>query len=99
MPAATHLLCMLLFFANFTIHAQTVDGCPKNEHACLDVINSSFCLQSNVGSGAAADVLAQCVSYDGAASSLPGATKASLYIFVDFALYREEAGDTSTRFE
>jgi len=80
MHFATHLTCIFLFLAKLTVNAQTVDGCPKNEHACLDVINSSYCLQLNAGAEATAEVLAQCVSYDGAASSLPGATKVRMII-------------------
>ena len=79
MRVSYQLFCIAIVFVGLNGNAQTIDGCPKNEHACLDVINSSFCLQSNAGSGGTAEAFAECVSYEGAASSLPGATKVSSY--------------------
>jgi len=80
MRIIAHLLYVPVCLTASLVKAQALDGCPKNEHACLDVINSSYCLQSNVAAAAAAEVLAQCVSYDGAASSLPGSVKVSLTV-------------------
>ncbi|KAG9237671.1 hypothetical protein BJ875DRAFT_481086 [Amylocarpus encephaloides] len=64
---------LALCFALAGVSAE-VDKCPKDEYACLDVINSSLCISQNAASGTAA-ALAECVTYTGAASSLPGATK------------------------
>lgn len=73
-------LCLALVGAN----AQAVqDQCPKNEIACLDIINSSQCIEQLVVEKQAAltkDAMVKCVEYDGTASNLPGATKVSLRI-------------------
>lgn len=53
-----------------------VDECPKDEYACLDVINSSLCLSQNAQRGTK-EQMANCVSYEGGMSDLPGATKVS----------------------
>ncbi|CZR50335.1 uncharacterized protein PAC_00207 [Phialocephala subalpina] len=66
------------------VHAQNqtlVDGCPKGSYECLDVINSSQCIeqivlehQSNITKAA----MVKCVETEGVASNLPGATKAAI---------------------
>jgi len=59
------------------------DECPKNDYACLDVINSSQCIEQLVLEHLAPltkDAMVKCVEYEGVASSLPGATKVSLEV-------------------
>lgn len=56
------------------VYAQEVDKCPKNEYACLDVINSSLCLSQNAPQGSG-EAMAKCVEYDNSASNLTGAVK------------------------
>lgn len=69
---------LALCFAVLGVTAQTIaDACPKSEHACVDVINSSLCLSQGAAANATADTMAKCVTYDGGASSLPGAVKVS----------------------
>ncbi|KAF2649880.1 hypothetical protein K491DRAFT_683468 [Lophiostoma macrostomum CBS 122681] len=60
-----------------TCLSEVKDGCPKDEYACLDVINSSQCLGQLIEdtSKVSADSLVKCVVYNGTASSLPGGTK------------------------
>ena len=53
-----------------------VDKCPKDEYACLDVINSSLCLSQNAARNDTS-AMVKCVEYEGAASDLPGKTKVS----------------------
>jgi hypothetical protein len=68
-------ICFALLGAN----GQTVvDKCPKTDHTCIDVINSSLCLSQGAAANATADTMAKCVRYDGGASNLPGAVKVSL---------------------
>jgi hypothetical protein len=58
----------------------TQDGCPKNEIACLDVINSSQCIEQLViehQANLTKDAMVKCVTFEGDASKLPGATKVS----------------------
>ncbi|KAE8441109.1 hypothetical protein EG329_005851 [Mollisiaceae sp. DMI_Dod_QoI] len=70
-------LCFALIGAN----AQTEqDKCPKGEYACLDVINSSQCIEQIILEHTAPvtkDALVTCVDTEGSASDLPGATKAA----------------------
>ena len=56
------------------------DGCPKDEYACLDVINSSQCIEQIVIeklSPVTKESLVKCVEYDGTVTKLPGAIKVS----------------------
>jgi hypothetical protein len=60
---------------------NTSDGCPKNEYACLDVMNSSQCLAQLILDGRApvtAKAMVKCVETEGPASSLTGAAKVSV---------------------
>jgi hypothetical protein len=61
--------------------AQAVqDLCPKAEYACLDVINSSQCIEQLVLEKQAPvtrEALIKCVEYEGTVTTLPGATKVS----------------------
>jgi hypothetical protein len=68
-----------LALASLGINAQntTVDLCPKTEHACLDVINSSLCLSQNaaLGTNGTKDAMAACVTFAQGASNITGAAK------------------------
>ncbi|KAK3312194.1 hypothetical protein B0H66DRAFT_608471 [Apodospora peruviana] len=59
--------------------AQTLkDECPKDEIACLDIINSSQCIEQVILENRpplTKDNLLKCVEYEGVASNLPGAAK------------------------
>lgn len=72
------VLCAMVLGVN----AQSVqDGCPKGEYACLDVINSSQCIEQLILEHLAPvtkDALVKCVEFEGMSSNLPGATKVSL---------------------
>ena len=73
-------LYFLVCTAVGTAAQSTVDGCPKDEIACLDIINSSQCLEQVVlekQSPVTKEALIKCVEYNGTASHLPGATKVS----------------------
>jgi hypothetical protein len=76
-----HINLLSLCFALVGVNTQTVqDGCPKNEYACLDVINSSQCIEELViehDSPLTKDAMVKCVEYNGTATNLPGATKVS----------------------
>jgi hypothetical protein len=67
--------------ALLSVSARTIqDGCPKNEYACIDVINSSQCIEQLVIEKQAPvtkESLAKCVEYEGTASNIPGAAKVS----------------------
>lgn len=57
------------------------DGCPKGEIACLDVMNSSQCIEQLILENSAPvtkEALVKCVVNEGSASDLPGGTKVSL---------------------
>jgi len=62
-------------------NAQSVqDGCPKGDYACLDVINSSQCIEQLILEHlrpVTKDALVSCVEFEGMSSNLPGATKVS----------------------
>ncbi|KAL5378701.1 hypothetical protein DPSP01_008927 [Paraphaeosphaeria sporulosa] len=74
---------MYSFFAVVTLFilvatAAAQDLCPKDEYACLDIINSSQCLAQLViqkMSPLTKENMAKCVETEGVASSLPGAQK------------------------
>ncbi|KAF2729402.1 hypothetical protein EJ04DRAFT_589061 [Polyplosphaeria fusca] len=54
------------------------DGCPKDDYACLDVINSSQCIAQLVldhPANVTKEAMVKCVEYEGTATNLPGATK------------------------
>lgn len=72
---------LALCFALTGVNAQVKDGCPKNEIACLDIINSSQCIEQLIfdhATNITKDGLIQCVVTPGISSSdLPGATKVS----------------------
>lgn len=73
------IILSLLFTASATkAQNQTRDGCPKDEYACLDVINSSQCLEQLVIEKLAPptkEALAKCVEYEGTVTRIPGASK------------------------
>jgi hypothetical protein len=75
---------LALCFALVGVNAQKdQDKCPKNEYACLDVINSSQCIEQLVLEQLAPltkAAMIKCVENEGPASNLPGATKVSLRI-------------------
>ncbi|KAF2692151.1 hypothetical protein K458DRAFT_381977 [Lentithecium fluviatile CBS 122367] len=55
---------------------STANGCPTDtEYACFDVINSSLCVSQRALQNGTAEQLANCVSYPGGMSDLPGASK------------------------
>ncbi|KAK4213400.1 hypothetical protein QBC37DRAFT_400589 [Rhypophila decipiens] len=75
----TKLNLGLLFALVAIVNAQAaVDKCPKDEIACLDIINSSQCIANVIIDGRPPLTkanLAMCVEHEGTASSLPGAEK------------------------
>lgn len=70
-----------LYCAFVGINAQAVqDKCPKGDYDCLDVINSSQCLEQLVIehlSPVTKEAMVKCVEYNGTATNTPGATKVS----------------------
>lgn len=72
---------ILLVFINAIMKAERVranDGCPKDEYACHDVIDSSLCIEQLIIERRAPvtkEALIKCVEYEGAFSDLPGASK------------------------
>ena len=72
---------LLAFFAVIVANAQIKDGCPKNQVACLDIINSSQCIEQVIiehQQNLTRENLVNCVDTPGVSSSdLPGATKVS----------------------
>lgn len=73
-------VALSLLFATGTVIAQnqTRDGCPKDEYACLDVMNSSQCIEQLVIeklAPATKEALAKCVEYEGTVTKIPGASK------------------------
>jgi len=71
------LLALCLGFALCVSAAPTEDKCPKLNLACLDVINSSQCIEMLVlgNRNVTRDAMVKCVDTEGAASGLPGSTK------------------------
>ncbi|KAH8897462.1 hypothetical protein GQ53DRAFT_818730 [Thozetella sp. PMI_491] len=72
------VLSGLCFALGGAIAEDIQDGCPKNEVACLDIINSSQCIEQLVIeklSPLTKASMIKCVEYNGTASKLPGATK------------------------
>jgi hypothetical protein len=73
------LLALCLWFTG--ANAQEVeDGCPKDELACHDIINSSQCIAQLVVdqlSPPTKNAMVKCVEFEGTVSNLPGATKVS----------------------
>lgn len=77
------LVASLYATAMVTAQNQTRDGCPKDEYACIDVMNSSQCLEQLVIeklAPATKEALVKCVEYEGTATKIPGASKVSLKI-------------------
>jgi hypothetical protein len=72
-------IALLALCATFTFAAEPVqDGCPKNEIACLDVINSSQCIEQLVVENQAPvtkEAMVKCIETEGSASTLPGAAR------------------------
>ncbi|KAF1993054.1 hypothetical protein P154DRAFT_105314 [Amniculicola lignicola CBS 123094] len=69
---------LIAYFALTTTASQAPDECPKDEFACIDVMNSSQCIEQLVIeklSPATRENLIKCVEYEGTATNLPGATK------------------------
>lgn len=75
------LIFLCLALLGITVTAQTVvDGCPKNELACHDIMNSSQCIEQIILENSAPltkENLVKCVEHEGTASNLPGGTKVS----------------------
>lgn len=71
-----------LYFALVGANAEAVqDACPKTEYACLDVINSSQCIEQLILEKQAPvtrEAMIKCVEYEGTVTTIPGATKVSL---------------------
>lgn len=71
-----------LCFVVASAAAQNItDGCPKGSLACMDVINSSQCIEQIIiekRSPVTADALVKCVVFEGASSNLTGAGKVCL---------------------
>ena len=74
-------LAVLLLNIRYAI-AQ-VDGCPTNDLACHDIMNSSQCIAQLISDGSKTaitkEAMVRCVEYEGTASSLPGAVKVRLH--------------------
>lgn len=69
---------LALSFALVANAQAAQDPCPKDEYACLDVINSSQCIEQLVierQAPATKEALIKCVEYEGTATNLPGAVK------------------------
>lgn len=68
----------LLWIASMRVSAKEVDGCPKDELACHDIMNGSQCIEQLViekQSELTKEAMVKCVEHEGTASTLPGATK------------------------
>jgi hypothetical protein len=71
-------LALVVTLFGLTLTAAGQDLCPKDEYACLDIINSSQCLAQLViqkTSPLTRENMVKCVETEGVASSLPGAQK------------------------
>ncbi len=71
---------LALCFALARVNAQDQDKCPKRDYACLDVINSSQCIEQLVldhHDKVTKSAMVKCVESEGSASNLPGAAKVS----------------------
>ena len=79
-----------LLFVLVGANAQVVqDGCPKGDYACLDVMNSSQCIEQIILehlSPVTKEGLIRCVEFEGMSSNLPGAAKVSLKTWKRFLL-------------
>jgi len=86
-----------LCFALLGVSAEeVVDGCPKNEYACQDIINSSQCIANAVNEARTPetkDKLIKCVEYEGTVTNIPGASKVSFIEKNKIALYVALKGD------
>ncbi|KAL5396232.1 hypothetical protein PMIN03_002597 [Paraphaeosphaeria minitans] len=75
---AMHLFFALAALLTFAPATATQDLCPKDEYACLDIINASQCLAQLViqkMSPLTKENIIKCVETEGVASNLPGAQK------------------------
>ncbi|KAF9738800.1 hypothetical protein PMIN06_004549 [Paraphaeosphaeria minitans] len=73
-----HLFFALAALLTFAPATATQDLCPKDEYACLDIINASQCLAQLViqkMSPLTKENIIKCVETEGVASNLPGAQK------------------------
>lgn len=97
-----NLLAPLFLLALTTAQNTTVvDLCPKGDYACLDVINSSQCLEQLVIESQAPvtkESMAKCVVFDESAVDLPGDVKVSLLITMNgegeedrFSMFEEKS--------
>lgn len=74
-------LFLLIIAGTITAQNQTRDGCPKDEYACIDVMNASQCIEQLVIeklSPATKEALAKCVEYEGTVTEISGASKVTL---------------------
>ncbi|OAL47432.1 hypothetical protein IQ07DRAFT_589643 [Pyrenochaeta sp. DS3sAY3a] len=72
------LLLLLLLTPSTLAQTTPADGCPKDEYACIDVMNSSQCIEQLVIEKLAPvtkEALAKCVEYTGTVTNIPGASK------------------------
>jgi hypothetical protein len=68
----------LLALTTLLFLAAAQDPCPKDDYACLDIINSSQCLEQVIIeklSPLTKENMIKCVDTEGVASSLHGAQK------------------------
>jgi hypothetical protein len=75
------LALALLPFLAATAQNATRDACPKEDYACIDVTNSSQCIEQLVIeklAPATKEALVRCVEYEGTATNMPGAAKVRL---------------------
>ncbi|KAF1975939.1 hypothetical protein BU23DRAFT_551952 [Bimuria novae-zelandiae CBS 107.79] len=76
-PTMPTLLAIISFLLTLTL-AASQDLCPKNEYACLDIINSSQCLAPLVlqkTSPLTNENMIKCINYEGVVSNLAPAEK------------------------
>ena len=74
----TVALSILFAAGSVTAQNQTRDGCPKDEYACIDIINSSQCISQLVIqqlSPVTKEALVKCIEYEGTVTTMPGASK------------------------
>ncbi|KAH6680631.1 hypothetical protein B0J14DRAFT_557974 [Halenospora varia] len=73
------LIPLLLSFTTVPAFAQTVvDTCPKGDYACLDVINSSQCIEQIIIEklhNVTKEALVKCVEFEGMSANITGAAK------------------------
>lgn len=77
MWSQANLLAFCIAFLGATVLAIE-DRCPRDEYACIDVINSSQCIAQLAIDRLrplTKESLAKCVEYEGVVSDLPGGVK------------------------